>query len=75
MINGLMKISEISEGKNPNYIVQSEWNSVNNKKIDAFFIPINKENTIIIHEYKKSDLKNKDQILKNAILQIFRNRY
>ena len=45
------------------------------KRIDGFYIKLDKEDKIIIHQYKRGNFQNKDKKLKEGILQILKNGY
>ena len=77
LLNGISILAEVSDRTDLTHIARSEWNSVNNKRIDGFFIPLSHHSKVYIHEYKQiegsiADGKTK---LNEAIVQIFKNRY
>ncbi len=77
LLNGAGKIYDIfNQGES--YLVRSEYQSFNDNRIDGLIAPRNGEDTVVIHEYKKTDeYKDKPAFLKlrESISQPFAQGY
>ena len=76
LLNGLAYLASITK-QNIKHIPHSEVYTKHGKRLDCFFIPLDKKsNTVIIHEYKKQDKTNKiGELLEDALWQIYVNQY